>query len=187
MDTTSTSPIDRALRHYNDDVEAWRRDHVAAMECRDLDDLLAIGNLLFERIDSRDRRRRESVDRGESPNDWRVDLAHAALYRRWAAPCQAVLDELARFEATGFEVEGAELFRANCRAARRRFVGDASTNRPRPVDVDDRGRIFDVETKQRVAATGLEPDRVLQSLADAEAGRLRTFQDVMDELARDEP
>ena len=58
--------------------------------------------------------------------------------------------------------------------------------RIRPVRVDEAGRIFYEDTGEQLIMPGLEPETILASLADLEAGRTVPLEQVMAECkARD--
>jgi len=52
--------------------------------------------------------------------------------------------------------------------------------RVRPVTIDDQGRIF-LETGEQVVMPGLEPEKVLEGLADIDAGRCRSLEEIIAE------
>ncbi len=49
---------------------------------------------------------------------------------------------------------------------------------PRPVRVDSVGRIFEL-TGEQIVMPGLEPEAVLEGLADFEAGRYRPLEEIL--------
>jgi hypothetical protein len=57
--------------------------------------------------------------------------------------------------------------------------------RVRPVTIDAEGRIF-LETGEQVVIPGLEPEKVLEGLADDAAGRGRPLREIMAERRRAE-
>ncbi len=50
----------------------------------------------------------------------------------------------------------------------------------RPIHVDEQGRMFEV-TGEPIVIEGLEPDKVLQALADEAAGRSRSLRAIIAE------
>jgi hypothetical protein len=57
--------------------------------------------------------------------------------------------------------------------------------RVRPVTIDDEGRIF-LDTGEQVVIPGLEPEKVLEGLADDAAGRGRPLREIIAERYRAE-
>ena len=50
----------------------------------------------------------------------------------------------------------------------------------RPIHVDEQGRMFEV-TGEPIVIEGLEPDKVLEALADEAAGRSRSLREIIAE------
>ena len=60
------------------------------------------------------------------------------------------------------------------------FRRQTSWPNPRPIRVDERGRMFEA-TGEPIIVPGLEPDKVLKGLADASAGRTRPLSEIIAE------
>jgi hypothetical protein len=62
----------------------------------------------------------------------------------------------------------------------RLFRRRATPANPRPVRVDERGRIFEA-SGEPIVVEGLEPEKVLEGLADDDAGRTRALREIIAE------
>lgn len=100
----------RMLSAYAEEHEPWQPDHTAAMECRDLEDALGLGNAIFQAIsEARRRHADQDIEEREAAED---------LYRWWIKPCARRLSQIAKLEEQDFTVEGAADFRRNCQEAK---------------------------------------------------------------------
>lgn len=154
---------------------------------RRLEGVLAIGNYLFHAIARIESNWRAEVLDGRTPYDPNEDRSIGEMYAQWSAPCQRCLREVRRFR--GFVIRGSKEFARHCdevgeilsgvrkpfedpdRLARWEQIVASSRPNPRPIRIDDQGRIFEL-SGSRFTMRGLEPEVILQGLADAEAGRL---------------
>jgi hypothetical protein len=102
------------LAAYADAPRSWKRDHDAALQCRDLEDTLAVGNWLFGALSRIDDGWHGEVFEGRIPYDPEEEAQIRSFYRGWLKPCEQMLTKIAEFEAQGFEVSGASEFRRNC-------------------------------------------------------------------------
>lgn len=57
------------------------------------------------------------------------------------------------------------------------------TPNPRPVTVDARGQLYET-TGEPIVVPGLEPETVLQGLADLREGRVRPLQEILPDPRR---
>jgi len=96
---------------YERHAQPWKEAHHAAMECRDLEELLAFGAFLFRQISRVDEQWHERLFRGELCHNPDMDRDIHDLYRAWAVPSEACVAQIEHFEAGGFTVEGAKEFR----------------------------------------------------------------------------
>jgi hypothetical protein len=107
------------LDELNDEREAWKADHDAAMLCFDLEDTVLRGVTLFYMV----RRADESWTKKVQAGSVAFDIAKAReiheKYKWWLAPCDNVLDALTRAERSIRTIDNAEVFRQCVRYARR--------------------------------------------------------------------
>lgn len=94
-------------------AERWKADHRDAMACLGLEQTLALGIAIYDQLIALDLAIREAMLSREEASavDLEVLDLLVGLIRRWLEPCQKFDRRVARFEALGFEVEGAEEFR----------------------------------------------------------------------------
>jgi hypothetical protein len=104
---------ERQIEAYGREIEQWRRDHDAAMRCRDFELLLKLGLDIYETIGRIDAETSGAVHRGE--REPAALEAIDALYRLWLAPAEDVQQELNEFERSGFHVDFADAYRSACR------------------------------------------------------------------------
>ncbi len=160
-----------------------------------LEKVLVIGNWLYQSVRSIASHWRTDVLEGKTPYSPDDEAAILDLYGRWAGSCRrcVVAIETLRSEAL---VRGSKAFERHCEEAARILQGDdpffddlaragrwaAITARarpsPRPVRVDEQGRIFET-TGQRFVMPGLTPEDVLQGMADVEAGRTESLEKII--------
>ena len=126
----TVSSFDRARRQvdfYGQEVRGWQADHISAMRCLNVEGLVRVGLSAFEFINWLDeelslvllRERADAATLGEMRDGIN------GLYQSWLVPCDRVEDAVRRCETDGYEVDGAEEFRAACREARGVLVPDA--------------------------------------------------------------
>ena len=166
-----------------------------------LENVLAVGNWLYDAIRLIERTWRDEVLEGKTPYDQGEERSIMELYQQWTVPCRRCLDEIDWFKSKGFPVRGERAFRKHGSEVSEILSGDkkpfedaeqstlwaalTANTRPNPrmVRVDEHGLIFEM-TGQRFVMPGLEPEDVLQGIADAESGRVRPLKDIIS--ARDE-
>jgi hypothetical protein len=103
----------RTLRAYAEETEQWKQDHDEAMECRDLEETLRLGNCLYRTVQEiAESRRQTALD----PNDFQEIEEY---YKWWIKPCAFLLGRIDKFDRS-FDggVEGAVEFRENCKQAK---------------------------------------------------------------------
>ncbi len=89
--------------------ERWQPEHDDAMRVRDIEDSVAMGNAVFEYLQSREIRAYECAAEAELPE---VDLQFAALYSQWHHSATRVLSKAEAFCARGYEIAGLSEFRS---------------------------------------------------------------------------
>ena len=118
MEPTRRGATDRAIDAYQDEAEAWKRAHVEAGTCLDLDEVVALGNSAFEAVARWDAIWHQKVNGGAIAHDVGEEQRIDALYRHWLAASGVLLDAIGRFEGGGYEVAGSDRFRRNCEDVR---------------------------------------------------------------------
>jgi hypothetical protein len=73
--------------------EAWKRDHDLAMECRDCEELVAIGLHVYGLLEEREARWRDQVFHGAVPFEAKLDEAFRRAHELWVMTTQAILQE----------------------------------------------------------------------------------------------
>ncbi len=115
-------------------AEPWGPGHGEAMACRDLEDLLADGILLFRRIGEIEAKhqRHALANRDEDVEGPLREIDD--LYRSWVEASQRWLTKAERMSAHGYAVEGLDAFRATVEEARN-VVGNTDLERDmKPLD-----------------------------------------------------
>jgi hypothetical protein len=92
--------------------DPWRPEHDQAMACRDVEDLLADGILLFRRIGEIEARNQRLALEGRIADIDGSLKETDDLYRAWVEASQRWLTTAERMAAQGFGVEGLADFRA---------------------------------------------------------------------------
>ena len=85
------SPVYRQLEAYG---ETWKRDHDAAMACRDWEDAIAIGVNIFHMLQEREQAWRDEVFRGAIPYSEDDNLDHQTRFAGWSETTREVLAEI---------------------------------------------------------------------------------------------
>jgi hypothetical protein len=189
----------RTLRVRKDRLKKLR----AAARLRRLEDVLGVGNWLYEAVRLVEGNWRTEVIYGKTLYDPDEEASIMDFFREWSAPCDRCLREIDRISAKPSRIAGANRFKDNCTEARRVLAGqspffDDASNAARwtrvtaflhpspcPVIVDDGGRIIEM-TGEQLNIPGLEPTKVLKALDDERAGRLHSFDEVVASLNQHE-
>ncbi len=116
--------ISRTVEGYLAEAENWKATHDVADDCLDFEELLALGNSIFDMIDRWDTVWHRKVHSMAIPFDAEAEGRIVALYRLWLGPADLMLAAIARFEAEGCEVAGAGAFRDRCGEARGLLIPD---------------------------------------------------------------
>lgn len=169
---------------------------------RRLQEVLRLGNWLFDSIRLIERNWRREVLAYVTPYDPAEEAAILAMYRQWSRPTAFCLAELKRLNRNGLGVPGAKQFRSNCATVR--FILDDGfpflkdpANRAawemarrgrggtiRPVVVDSNG-VVSTPQGERIDDPALPPDRILKAIDASEAGRFRPLAVIRAERDRD--
>ncbi len=163
---------------------------------REVEKVLTVGNWLYRSVRSIARHWRTEVLEGTIAYDPDDEAAIVDLYRRWSASCRRCLAAILSLRSEGATVRGGKAFERHCREVARILEGDdpfyddvaaagrwaAITARsrpsPRPVRVDRQGRIFEM-TGQRFVMPGLASEDVLRGMADVEARRTKSLEEII--------
>lgn len=125
MSTVCPDEIGQFLAAYSAQAERWKRDHVEAMECRDLEQLLLMGLFLSLSIDLIDTNWRTAMLGGQVEFDPAEEAEILGHYRTWLAPAADILARIEAMEAAGYKVQWADQFRRAHRDARAVFTADS--------------------------------------------------------------
>lgn len=105
--------------------EQWRANHLEAMSCRKLEDVLLLCIETFERIGREEEEWRLAVLTGQQASGCEEPSYSLELYSLWAKVCPEFLERVSFFEARGYVVEHSERFRACLREAQGILTSDA--------------------------------------------------------------
>lgn len=97
--------------------EPWKPDHDKAMACRDIEDLLTDGILLFRRIGEIEANYQRHALAGRDQNIEACVKEIDDLYRAWVDASQRWLMKAEQMSARGFTVEGLDAFRSTIEEA----------------------------------------------------------------------
>lgn len=139
-------------------AEAWRRDHDEAMEVRDLEDLIADAVALAADLNRLARVLHDRLGRNQVNEPLRVGEALRTVLDYAGRMCRLFLDDAAEAEGRGYTVAGADELKA---AVARLDATGRWLCQAWPVV----GELFD-------------PAELEASLAEADAGQLRTHAEV---------
>jgi len=106
--------------------ERWQQDHEAAMGCCALEDVLAHGLMIHDRLNKANETWTQAVDQGQLPFSREIVAQFCHSWNWWLKPTERLLKAIRTFEGSGYTVENAERFR-NC----------AAVVRSTPRDVDE--------------------------------------------------
>ncbi len=156
----------------------WLEKQHDAVRLRRLEGVLAVGNWLYESLRLVEQNWRSEVLEGKTLYHPKEEASMLESYRRWSAPCERCLNEIAHFDAVLVAVEGADQFKRyyidvkQILAGNNPFFHDANNAvrwagvtgflnpKPRAVRVDEEGRMSET-TGEPLAFPGLEPERIL--------------------------
>ncbi len=110
--SASRSRLTSARRYLEVFEESRQANHRAAMQCKDLEDILAEAVMVFQFADEAVRRRRQAVFHGLQEPIPQLDEEEKQLYAGWVALVEPDLSQLEQMEKTFGTIEGADQFRA---------------------------------------------------------------------------
>jgi hypothetical protein len=99
------------VEQFQEDQEAWKPDHVQAMECYEIQDKLRPGLRTFRMIRDADDIWSRKVQSGAVPFDPGRARLIRSMYEWWIRPCDGLLSQIEKLEKADFVVEGAEELR----------------------------------------------------------------------------
>ena len=103
--------LSRRIELFREEVEQWQDAHAEAMACLELQDALTFGLWLHQQINSAEAQWYAEVDAGHVPFNEAEETAIAKMYSLWLHPSERLLQEMERFESSGFQVDRAPEFR----------------------------------------------------------------------------
>ena len=119
--TSARTPLHAARKHLDVFDEAWEPNHLAAMECRDLEEWLAESVMVFELVDLLVQQRRKRVFQGLEEVNSGLDDMEKQLYERWLSIVDREMGRVGSREKAFAAVEGADRLRA-CRERARALL-----------------------------------------------------------------
>jgi len=91
-------------------AERWKKEHDEAMECINLEELIAFGITIFDLINRLDEIWRRKVHENRIPYNPDVDAAIETLYAKWMGPFDRVMAQVNKFRQAGYNVAGEQEF-----------------------------------------------------------------------------
>jgi len=134
-------------------AESWMEDHERVMSCFDVEDAIAYGNIIFQRLSEYDVTWHAEVFEDEIPYEEGEFNKIQQNYRDWLQVAKTWLPWIKHHEEKDYEVRGAVEFRENCRKATNLFVPDNQFFQGQKL-VDLRDRAIDDHRDGRVANHG---------------------------------
>jgi len=114
------SPVYRQLEAYG---ESWKKDHDAAMACREWEDAIAVGINIFQMLQDREQAWRAQVFRGVIPFSEEDNIDHQDRFANWLdTTCEVLAHILPGLENRFGYVEGAGRLRACVEAGKKLFL-----------------------------------------------------------------
>jgi hypothetical protein len=202
MISSALKDAQRMTSHSAEDLteqwESWQRDHDWARACRDVEVRLILVMALIRASLKLEAKWRSSSPHSEPGADPGTEGVIRRAFLRISSSCSQINEVVAWLESHSCAVESAAEFRDLWRrldeVVRRLeepaaptvgvFEGALTTwiasprPNPRPVQVDQHGRILEM-TGEPIVAPGLEPEAVLRGFADFEAGRVRPLKEII--------
>jgi hypothetical protein len=100
---------DRILAAY-DEAEPWKADHDASMQCFEMEEVIAVGNLAYELISFIDATWQQYVARGKVLFKEEDDSQIGQFYRKWVEISERRIVEIESLTREGSEIQGADRF-----------------------------------------------------------------------------
>ena len=124
---------ERILAAY-DAVEPWRADHDTAMQCFEMEEILAVGNMAYDLVSFIDAAWQDRVARGKVLFTEEDDRQIGELYRKWIEVSERKVGDIGRLAHEGYEVHGADTFLTHLEEARAILESRALEDHMRPVE-----------------------------------------------------
>lgn len=159
----------------SDDLESWKRDHEQVQECWKLEDKLVLFDALIEAFIRIVSPRFSEV----SPGPIRVDAETVSALRTVVNSCSKIADIIVWFEQNEYSVEGASAFRGLQATVKMWLRITEAQSNPRPICMDDCGNLTEFTTGEPFLMPGLEPESILRGMADIDAGRVRSLEEIL--------
>jgi len=105
--------------------EQWKANHLEAMDCRRLEELLLLCVETFDRINREEEEERLAVLTNKEPPPASGMQEYRDFFSEWATLCKNFLKPLDRLEKRGFVVDYSERFRVCIREAEGILMSDS--------------------------------------------------------------
>jgi hypothetical protein len=146
---------------------------------------------------------RNEVLSGLTPYSPNEEKSIRDMLVQWSLPTQKCLDQIRMLRENGFKVEGARLFEGYVQAASQILAGDntfledtekawrwlALTSKyrtsPRPVRIDEQGRMYEI-TGERFVPPGLTAADVAKAFSSIDESRARPLSEIIASRAKNE-
>ena len=173
-----------------------KRGRSLKKQARQLENVITIGNWLYRSIRRIEHNWRTEVLQGRTPYDPNEEKSIGDMLRQWTVPSLRCLDEIESLQRQNVPVRGARNFQAYCAAASEILAGrdtffddtarawqwSALTARfrssPRPVSVDDMGRVFELSGARFVPA-GLTREDMRDALSGRDEGDTKSLDEII--------
>lgn len=174
--SATDSRFQRARRHLELFEEPWKKHHREAMHCRDLEEFIAEGKMLFTYLDGLNRSWRELVFRGCEDFSKEEEQFVRENFERWLVVSDSITADIERNEREFGKVEGADEHRARQAAVRdmlRNWIPPARTKvaalQVHDVSEEEADELRQLLERQKAGKPRIEP----LSLRETDASRLR--------------
>ncbi len=124
---------ERILAAYTQ-AEPWKADHDAAMQCFEMEEILAVGDLALRLIFHRDAAWQEHVASGKIPYKKDEDVQIGDFYKSWVEVSERMLSVIKALADVGFVVNGADDFELQLEEARSLLDSRILETEMRPVE-----------------------------------------------------
>jgi len=161
---------EREFEGYKEYVEDWKRKHhELAVHCWAIEDVISKANYVYDCIV---RLAADLLTISTSELAPELSVRHYHLIREWLDLSMSLEQSALKLEAEYAGVNGADALRHNIAQAR------DDIHSPKPVMIDSAGNVYEM-TGERAIMPGLDPERVLRSVNDANAGRTHSLKDII--------
>jgi hypothetical protein len=124
---------ERILTTY-DEAEPWKADHDAAVQCLEMEKVVALGNRAYDLLSDFVAFWQDYVARGVLPFNKKDDRRHGDAYRTWVETSMRKLGEIEKLTRDGHEIKGADELRAHLEEARSILESRALEDQMRPIE-----------------------------------------------------